>query len=108
MNISLHETRPTTFPVAKHSSPSWLSRIWQWLKDALFEQTELQLLLKRDRYGHLWWYAYDPVTGRVGWLSSEDEVRAWIEERYERQDSYPRLKQTYFNQQLTGFFHSDR
>jgi hypothetical protein len=34
-----------------------------------------------DQGGHIWWYAYDPMTGQKAYLESESEVQIWLEER---------------------------
>lgn len=43
---------------------------------------ELQFSQKTDRRGHKYWQAYDPKSGDSTSLSSEAEMRAWIEQHY--------------------------
>ncbi|MCA1993165.1 MAG: hypothetical protein LDL41_14180, partial [Coleofasciculus sp. S288] len=43
---------------------------------------ELRIWTTTDHYGNTYWHAYDPVTGKSTHLSSEDEMRVWIERRY--------------------------
>jgi hypothetical protein len=61
---------------------SWLSKVGQFITDRLFQPAELEIQTTYDRCGNLWWYVYDPETGRSAWLDSEDEVRIWIEKNY--------------------------
>ncbi len=35
-----------------------------------------------DRHGNLWWHAYDPATGKTSYLSSEEEVLMWLDQRH--------------------------
>ncbi len=42
---------------------------------------EPQISQITDREGHLWWQAYDPITGQTTYLDSEQEVQIWLEER---------------------------
>ena len=61
---------------------SRLQRVWQFITDSLSHPSELEVRETYDRSGNLWWYVYDPKTGRSAWLDSEDEVRIWIEKNY--------------------------
>lgn len=56
---------------------------WQRLIRVLSASNELQVW-KRDRQGHTYWHAYDPLTGNSTCLSSEAEMRIWIEQHYYR------------------------
>ncbi len=88
MNSTIHPESsyipdvPTKAPASQLSIPSRLRKIWQLITDCLFSQAELEIREIYDRSGNLWWYVYDPVTGRFAWLDSEDEVRIWIEKNY--------------------------
>lgn len=44
--------------------------------------TEPQIKYKRDRYGNLYWQVYDVTTNQSYAFGSEQDVRAWIEERH--------------------------
>jgi hypothetical protein len=37
---------------------------------------------KCDRSGNIYWQIYDPITGSCCSLSSEQEVKAWLDNRY--------------------------
>lgn len=56
--------------------------VWQNIIRYLSTRNELQVWQKRDRSGEIHWCAYDPVTGNRASLSSEDELRSWIESQY--------------------------
>lgn len=59
-----------------------LKSAWQQLIYFLTTTNELQVWQSRDRHGNTCWNAYDPLTGRSTKLSSEAEMRVWIEQRY--------------------------
>jgi len=60
----------------------FLNRLWQHLVTALTKAQEPQIWQSYDRQGNLWWYGYDPMTGRSICRDSEAEMRIWLEERY--------------------------
>ncbi len=74
--------------------PSRRSRSWQSIltsiqaalravAPAFWAQTEeLSIQQVQSRHGEILWHVYDRSTGREAYLSSEDEVFAWIEQRY--------------------------
>lgn len=47
---------------------------------------ELQVWRKTDRDGNAYWQAFDPKTRKSTRLSSEAEMRIWIEQRYYHSD----------------------
>jgi hypothetical protein len=59
-----------------------MESLWQKFIDALTKAPELKIWQKQDRHGHIVWHAYDPWTGDSISLSSEEEMRYWIESRY--------------------------
>ncbi len=59
-----------------------LRKIVQRLTEIFIESNELQIGQTYDRFGNNWWHVYDPVTGRHASVDSEEQLRAWIEERY--------------------------
>lgn len=61
---------------------SKLQIFWQKLVTALSASSELQVWQKSDRYGHVFWQAYNPMTGRSACFGSEEEMRVWIEVQY--------------------------
>lgn len=57
---------------------NWLDR----LARRIGAESEPQVWEKHDRHGHTFFKVYDPQSDRYLYLSSEDEVRVWLEERY--------------------------
>jgi hypothetical protein len=50
--------------------------------NALAPQTEPKIWQKKDADGNMIWQIYDPVTGHKARFDTEQEVRIWLEERY--------------------------
>jgi hypothetical protein len=63
---------------------SWLEQCWQELVDNFSRPSELKIRQRHDNQGNLWWIVYDPITNQSAQLASEDEVRRWIEQSYQR------------------------
>lgn len=66
---------------------SWLVGIkqrWQQVIEFLASRSNLQVWRSRDRSGNPHWHVYDAQTNHTTNLSSEAEMRIWIEEHYER------------------------
>jgi len=63
------------------------------------EQAQLRIWQTTDRYGHLWWNIYDPITRQSIQLPSEQEVRIWIDESYSRRQALtiPNLRSYWFS-----------
>jgi len=53
---------------------------------ALTRGHELQVWCKKDRNGNVYWQAFDPKNRKSTCLSSEAEMRIWIEQRYYHSD----------------------
>ncbi|WP_036476742.1 hypothetical protein [Myxosarcina sp. GI1] len=52
------------------------------IRHSLFvPKNELQVEQKCDRYGHLFWQVYDPITRKSHTFGSDGDVRIWIEKR---------------------------
>lgn len=71
---------------ATAGSSSFWERLWQMLNQpipGIWQRSpqEPQISQIADREGHLWWQAYDPLTGQTTYLDSEEEVQIWLEER---------------------------
>ena len=49
-------------------------------------EPEPKIWEKRDRLGNTFFKVYDPASDRFIYLSSENEVRIWLEERYSHED----------------------
>jgi hypothetical protein len=59
----------------------WLGQVWRSL--AIFGgSSEPNIWQTMDRHGNLWWHAYDPATGQTSYLSSEEEVLIWLDQRH--------------------------
>jgi hypothetical protein len=56
-----------------------IENLWQNAIAALTEEPKLKIWQKRDRYGHIYWHAYDPCTGKSVCFASELEMLIWIE-----------------------------
>lgn len=63
-----------------------IQKILQDVIHALTRGDELQVWQKKDRNGNAYWQAFDPKTRKSTSLSSEAEMRIWIEERYYHSD----------------------
>lgn len=63
---------------------SWLKKMWRSLVTALSQNAEMRVWKTEDKTGRLLWKLYDPITGETFDFNSENEVRTWIEESYNR------------------------
>lgn len=76
---------PETRESAVESDQVWLKptglleKIGDLLAVLFQSSDEIRVCQRRDRYGHLWWYSYNPRTRQSGVFDSESEIRAWIE-----------------------------
>lgn len=62
---------------------NFITNIWQKVSDSLVTSNhEPQVRQKRDRYGNEYWQAYDFNTNKSYTFGSEQDVRAWIENRH--------------------------
>lgn len=60
-----------------------LHKFWQnTVKILLSDSQELEVVKKVDRQGHIYWQAYDPVSGKSYSSGSEVDVFMWIEQLY--------------------------
>ncbi|MGI2905261.1 hypothetical protein [Tolypothrix sp. VBCCA 56010] len=76
-------TEATSF-LTSSSYNKFLHDLWQRLVDTLLTNSqELQVWQKVDRYGNIYWKAYDPVTGKSFMSGSEGDIRMWIEQLYQ-------------------------
>jgi hypothetical protein len=60
---------------------SW-NRFWKAVSHLLSQTSEPSVTQKRDRSGHNYFQVYDPMTRKYGEFGSEQEIRAWLEQRY--------------------------
>lgn len=63
-------------PIAE---PTWFSETWKKLVNTLFDRSEPTIWQIPDRDGYVWWYVYEPETGRSYWFASEHEVQVWLD-----------------------------
>lgn len=57
----------------------WLSQKWNELMEAIAKSSQLSVeRISAD--GAIFWYAYDPETGKALYAESESEVLDWIEQ----------------------------
>lgn len=61
---------------------SWLTGVWQSIVRYLTTQNEPKIWQSNDWFGHSWWNVYLPETGQTVRLTSEAEVRVWLEENF--------------------------
>ncbi|MCC5598831.1 hypothetical protein [Nostoc favosum] len=85
--LPTEDTRINCSPLFKEkiNSNFWksLHSIWENLvKKLLADPNELQVRQKVDRYGNIYWQAYDPATGKSFSSGSEADVCMWIEQLY--------------------------
>ena len=74
---------PAVQAEAKQPTPlAQLKVLAQRLIHWLVTKPELTVKQKVNRSGNVFWYVYDPMTERTAYLTSEEEVRIWIEERF--------------------------
>ncbi|MGI0487470.1 hypothetical protein ACN4EK_18660 [Pantanalinema rosaneae CENA516] len=65
---------------------SWIADInrrWQQAIAVLSDRSNLQVWRSHDRGGNPHWHVYDAQTNHTTNLSSEAEMRIWIEEHYD-------------------------
>lgn len=61
---------------------SAFQRLGEWMIHLLASDPTPSIQMKGDRTGGTIFKVFDPVTGLTTYLSSEEEVRTWLEERY--------------------------
>ncbi|OWY68362.1 hypothetical protein B7486_26290 [cyanobacterium TDX16] len=74
-------------PEPQHDRPtrrSWWKKMWRSLVTALSHNAEMRVWKTEDKTGRSLWKLYDPITGETFDFNSENEVRTWIEESYNR------------------------
>lgn len=68
--------------VVLYSLSDRLKRLGQFALDAVCGGEAVQIEQRRDRQGTVFWWVRDRHTGEQCHLSSEAEVRIWLEKRY--------------------------
>lgn len=57
-----------------------LTQWWTRLTNAIAVHSQLNVQQLQDSSGSLWWFAYDPRTGKTLYAESESDVVKWIED----------------------------
>lgn len=70
----------TSSKAKNHSLQRWWAGVWYFLINALTTSNEPKVWTSKDWFGHTVWNVYFPKTGQTIRLSSEEEVRIWLEE----------------------------
>jgi hypothetical protein len=55
-----------------------LGQFWQSIKH---EATAPAVKIQQVTQGRPWWYAYEPATGEMIYLESEQDIDMWLEEQ---------------------------
>lgn len=91
--VNFHPVNPPTSVQKRRdrrqssTQSSWvtgLKKHWQHWVLTLTAPPSPRVWQGRDRQGHTFWNAYDPVSGDFAYHLSEAEARAWLEQRYYR------------------------
>jgi hypothetical protein len=72
-----------TEPISDFNSnrfKNWLAQIGHFIVKYLTTQDEPKIWQSKDWFGRSWWNVYLPRTGQTVRLTSEAEVRIWLEE----------------------------
>lgn len=72
-----------TEPISDFNSnrfKNWLAQVGNFIVQYLTTRDEPKVWQSKDWFGHSWWNVYLPRTGQMVRLSSEAEVRIWLEE----------------------------
>jgi hypothetical protein len=67
-------------PQQKQPSASWLSCVWKYLMHHLLNGHEPRVWQKRNAAGEILYCAYDPYTRRSASLTSDIDLRIWLEQ----------------------------
>lgn len=65
-----------------HNIIQSLTSIMAIFVNAFASPTEPKIWQKKDAEGNIIWQTYDPVTGDQARFDTEQEVRIWLEKRY--------------------------
>lgn len=55
---------------------------WHYLSIFFTKKNELQIRQQCDRFGNIWWNAYDPVTGISKRFFTQTQMLTWMEKYY--------------------------
>ncbi|HEY9660049.1 MAG TPA: hypothetical protein V6C65_16450, partial [Allocoleopsis sp.] len=70
------------FRLRFEEASQWLSQAARAIAHALIGNSDPLIWQRTDRNGNTWWIIDDPLTGTRFHALSEEEVRAWIDQRY--------------------------
>lgn len=70
------------FRLRFEDASQWLNHAARAIAHALTGNSDPFIWQKTDRNGNTWWIINDPLTGTCFHALSEEEVRAWIDQRY--------------------------
>jgi hypothetical protein len=60
-----------------------LRHLWNGFVNAISRNLEPEITEKHDRLGHTYFQVYDPANHKTSTLNSEQEVRAWLDQRHD-------------------------
>ena len=83
-NLYLDQSNASTF--SSKLRHLWKTLLDSWAANALNINSEPRIR-EEKRAGEMVWSVYDPTTQRSLYLSSETEVRCWLEKRYYSQNT---------------------
>ncbi|VXD17065.1 conserved hypothetical protein [Planktothrix serta PCC 8927] len=90
-NLSLPTLQPSFPTLPRYQSKAWgtgqnilktVKQITATLLSSLVLKPEPQIWQKKDAQGNIVWHTYDPITGYRALFDTEQEVRIWLENRY--------------------------
>lgn len=61
-----------------------VDRLKNMVRSLAVNESGFEIESKCDRHGNLYWKIYDLTTNKSYFFGSEQEVRAWIDDRYHR------------------------
>lgn len=76
------QSKPQSVHRGSPNLATWLNKLGRIFAILFIESYEIRVWQRTDRNGQIWWYAYNPSTGRSGVFDSESEVRVWIEQQF--------------------------
>ncbi|NEQ55388.1 MAG: hypothetical protein F6K11_35605 [Leptolyngbya sp. SIO3F4] len=75
----------STFGSNPQKTDSWLTRVYQLLKQRLIVDDEVTVKQVIDCDGNIRWEVYDPCT-RQKWTASQEAVLAWMDTDHHREN----------------------
>lgn len=69
-------------PATKNPPFQAFTQLGQRVREAIARYFQLRVEQVRDEAGQLWWYAFDPRSGKTLYAEAETEVIRWIEENH--------------------------